>query len=114
MSCRLAGLDGTVVKRVGHGTFRYAEPGGSDAQLETGKVVGIKQVREEDGMMLITQEGMIIRLNVADVRQIGRSTQGVKLMDLDGTDKLVAMAKIVEKDNGEAEPEPEIGGEPVN
>jgi MOSC N-terminal beta barrel domain len=38
MSCRLAGLDGTVVKRVGMGPFDHAEPGGLDAQLETGKV----------------------------------------------------------------------------
>jgi len=91
---------------------------------KTGKVVGVKQAREEDGLMLITQEGKIIRLNVKDVRRIGRSTQGVKLMDLEGEDRLVAVAKIVERGpNGEDEadgegdaadkPEGELPG-PVN
>ena len=49
-----------------------------------------------EGLILITQAGMIIRLNVADVRLVGRSTQGVKLMDLDPEDRLVAVAKLAE------------------
>jgi DNA gyrase/topoisomerase IV subunit A len=48
--------------------------------------------------MLITQEGMIIRLNVSNVREVGRSAQGVKLMNLDPEDRIVAVAKLAEKD----------------
>jgi len=62
-------------------------------------------------MMLITQEGKIIRLNVSGVRVIGRSTQGVKLMDLDEEDRLVAAAKLAERDEELPEGEEGEGGE---
>ena len=64
---------------------------------KTGKVIGARQVRPQDGMMLITQEGKIIRINVDGVRVIGRSTQGVKLMDLEEGSRLVALAKVSER-----------------
>jgi DNA gyrase subunit A len=63
---------------------------------KTGEVVGVKQVREHDGMMLITQMGKIIRIGVGGVRIIGRSTMGVKLMDLDADDRLMAVAELAE------------------
>lgn len=65
---------------------------------KTGSVVGVKQAQPDDGMMLVTQEGKIIRISIEGVRVIGRSTQGVKLMDLDPEDRIVAIAKIVERD----------------
>ena len=65
---------------------------------KTGEVVGVKYVTPEEGLMLITQEGMIIRLNVSGVREVGRSAQGVKLMNLDPEDRIVAVAKLAEKD----------------
>jgi DNA gyrase subunit A len=65
---------------------------------KTGEVVGVKYVTPEEGLMLITQEGMIIRLNVSGVRQVDRSAQGVKLMNLDPEDRIVAVAKLAEKD----------------
>ncbi len=71
---------------------------------KTGQVLGAKQVTPEDGMMLITQEGKIIRINVDGVRVSGRATMGVKLMDLEGGDRLVAIAKLAERsddDDGE-------------
>ena len=67
---------------------------------KTGAVVGVKQVRDEDNLMLITQSGQIIRIHVGDIRVIGRSTQGVKVMDLEGEDRLVAVAKVAERENG--------------
>ena len=70
---------------------------------KTGEVIGVRQVSEEDGAMLITQEGKIIRIGVGGVSIIGRSTQGVKVMDLDKGDRLVALAKIVERDDDEEE-----------
>jgi DNA gyrase subunit A len=74
-------------------------------------------VVDSDEMMLITQEGKIIRISVEGVRVIGRATQGVKVMDLDKGDRLVAMAKVVERDeDGEGEAEDSEGSteEPVN
>jgi DNA gyrase subunit A len=89
---------------------------------KTGNVVGVKQVRDEDNLMLITQSGQIIRIHVGDIRVIGRSTQGVKVMDLEGEDRLVAIAKVAERDNGEGEADeggpalepPEPSETPVN
>jgi DNA gyrase subunit A len=65
---------------------------------KTGEVVGVKYVTPDEGLMLITQEGMIIRLNVSGVREVGRSAQGVRLMNLDPGDRIVAVAKLAEKD----------------
>jgi DNA gyrase subunit A len=64
---------------------------------KTGEVVGAKQVLPSEGLMLITKEGKIIRIGVEGVRVSGRSTQGVKLMDLDADDRLVAVAKLAER-----------------
>ncbi len=61
---------------------------------KTGEVVGARFVTGSDGLMLITQDGMIIRLNVSGVRLVGRSTQGVRLMNLHGEDRLVGIAKV--------------------
>ncbi|HEY9423113.1 MAG TPA: DNA gyrase subunit A [Thermoanaerobaculia bacterium] len=65
---------------------------------KTGEVVGVKQVVQTDGLMLITQDGMIIRLNVSGVREVGRSAQGVRLMNLYEEDRIVAVAKLAEQD----------------
>jgi len=70
---------------------------------KTGEVISAKHVTAGEGLILITQAGMIIRLSVADVRLVGRSTQGVKLMDLDPDDRLVAVAKLAEPAPSEAE-----------
>jgi DNA gyrase subunit A len=67
----------------------------------TGPVIGARQVVDGDEMMLITQEGKIIRISVDGVRVIGRATQGVKIMDLEGGDRLVATAKVMERDDDE-------------
>ena len=70
---------------------------------KTGPVIGVRQVTDDNGVMLITQGGKIIRINAADVSSIGRATQGVRVMDLRGSDEdmLVAIAKI---DETEEEP----------
>jgi len=64
----------------------------------TGRVVGVAQVLSGDQVMLMTQEGMLIRTAVDGIREIGRSTQGVKLIDLEGEDRLVAIAKVAERE----------------
>jgi DNA gyrase subunit A len=67
-----------------------------------GKVIGAQLVGAEDEMMLITTGGVLIRTRVAEVREQGRSTQGVRLINLDDGEKLAGLEKVVESDeNGE-------------
>jgi DNA gyrase subunit A len=67
-----------------------------------GQVVGVSYVEEGDEVLLITQQGMIIRMPTNDVRAIGRATQGVRLIEIEGDDKVVSVARLVEKDeNGD-------------
>ena len=64
-----------------------------------GKVVGITQVTDDDELMLITQQGKILRMASKDIRTIGRSTQGVRLIDIEGEDRAVSIARLAEKDD---------------
>ena len=64
-----------------------------------GLVVGVAFVEDGDALLLITQQGMILRMQVSDVRAIGRATQGVRLIDIDGEDKFVSIARLVEKED---------------
>ncbi len=68
-----------------------------------GKVIAIKAVNDDDELMLITQNGMMLRTDLTAVREIGRATQGVRLLRLDEGDKVVAAARIA-GDNGNDEP----------
>jgi DNA gyrase subunit A len=66
-----------------------------------GKVIGITQVHDDDELMLITQQGKILRMAAKDVRTIGRSTQGVRMIDIEGDDRAVSIARLAEKDEEE-------------
>jgi DNA gyrase subunit A len=67
-----------------------------------GPVVGVAYVQEGDELLVITQQGMILRLRTNDVRSIGRATQGVKLIDLEADDQVVSIARLVEKEEEDA------------
>ncbi len=67
---------------------------------KTGKVVGIDSVTDNDDLLMITSEGVVIRISAADVSTIGRSTGGVKLMRLDEGVKVVSGTKT-ERENEE-------------
>ena len=75
-----------------------------------GKVVAAHSVMEEDSLMLITANGKMIKMGIADMRIIGRATQGVRLINLGKDDKLVA-ATTVEPDDEAAEAEAETAPE---
>jgi DNA gyrase subunit A len=66
-----------------------------------GKVVGVKFLKGDEGVMLITEKGMIIRLNTGDISTIGRNTQGVRLIQLEEGDLLVSVARLAEREDGE-------------
>jgi DNA gyrase subunit A len=76
-----------------------------------GRVVGVKFIRGDEGVMLITGKGMIIRLNTADISTIGRNTQGVRLIQLEEGDQLVSVARLAEREEGEEPPGPPEAGD---
>jgi DNA gyrase subunit A len=75
---------------------------GLDIVKKNGPVLALLQVTEDDEIMLVTDRGKIIRLATQHIPIVGRVTQGVKLMDAEPEEKVVSVAKVVEKgDDGE-------------
>jgi DNA gyrase subunit A len=70
---------------------------------KTGDVVGALTVREVDEIMLITNKGQMVRTRVKEIRETGRNTMGVKLMDLRNGEKLQAIAPVVSQAEEEAQ-----------
>jgi DNA gyrase subunit A len=110
-------------KRTGLDEYRLQTRGGVGIiNIQTsdrnGKVVGIAYVGDDDELMIISQQGMIIRMRAGDVRTIGRATQGVRLIGIEEGDEVVAIAKLAEKEDdpdaasGDAEAGPEPEPEP--
>ena len=67
---------------------------------KTGKVVGVLSVKEDSDLMIVSQNGKIIRIESSTIRQAGRSTQGVRLVTLEEGDKVAAASVIPETENG--------------
>jgi DNA gyrase subunit A len=65
---------------------------------KTGGVIGALTVQDTDEIMLITFKGQMVRISVNGIREAGRNTQGVKLIDLEAEDKLQAIAKVISED----------------
>ena len=89
----------SVQHRGGKGNLYYRITG------KTGSIVSFKVVKPEEELMMITSSGIIIRMKVSDVSQIGRVTSGVKLMSLEDGVKVVSVAKIREEKVEEDDPE---------
>src|SRR4029079_7360175 len=68
-----------------------------------GEVVGVAYVQEDDEGLMITQQGMIIRMPTKGVRAIGRATQGVRLIEVEGDDKVVSVARLLDKEEEPAD-----------
>jgi DNA gyrase subunit A len=86
-------------KRTDLDEYRIQSRGGkgiltSKITNRTGELVGMKIVKENDEIMLINTSGIIIRINVNEISELGRSTQGVKVMRVDESDSIVSIAKI--------------------
>ncbi|HDH50548.1 MAG TPA: DNA gyrase subunit A, partial [Nitrospirae bacterium] len=69
---------------------------------KNGRVVGVLKVTDDDEIIIIGSSGKLIRTKASNIRTIGRSTQGVKLMDLAKQDKVVSIGRVVEKDDDES------------
>ena len=70
---------------------------------KTGTVVGTKAVNEDNEMLMITTEGIMIRIQCAEISILGRITSGVKLMNMDNNITVASIAKVREEDLGETE-----------
>jgi DNA gyrase subunit A len=68
---------------------------------KTGYVIGVKSVTDEHEVMRITDKGIIIQIRANDVSNIGRITMGVKIMNLDKGSKIVKIAKVRDRIDGE-------------
>ncbi len=95
--------EGGYGKRTPVGEFRLQSRGGFGIILmklteRTGAVAGIRHVHDEDDVLLVTAQGMLIRTRAAEIRRTGRAAQGVRLIAVNGDDRVVAVAKLAERD----------------
>ena len=70
---------------------------------KTGQLSTIKQVEGDEDLMIITREGITIRMNVTGISTLGRNTQGVRLIRIRSNDKIASVAKVIESDEEESE-----------
>jgi DNA gyrase subunit A len=108
--------EGGYGKRTPVGEYRIQGRGGKGiisvkTTERNGLAVGFLQVRDGDEIMLIAAQGKVLRCKVEDIREIGRNTQGVRILDLDGEgDRVVGVARlaeVVEREDAAPEDTPE-------
>ncbi len=92
--------------------YRVTNRGGKGVKTlnitdKTGAVIAVKDVTDSDDLMIINRSGVIIRMAVANLRVMGRATQGVRLIKIDDGDSIAAVAKV------DVEVAPENGEEPI-
>lgn len=94
-----------VVSEKGYGkrsevdNYRITNRGGKGVKTlniteKTGKLISIKNVTDDDDLMIINKSGITIRMSVSDLRVMGRATQGVRLIRIDKGDEIAAVAKV--------------------
>jgi DNA gyrase subunit A len=113
-------------KRSSLDDYRTTNRGGKGVKTlsiteKTGELVSIKNVSDLDDLMIINKSGIAIRMDVADLRVMGRATQGVKLINLKGSDTIAAVAKVMKDDeeitevtDGEDQPATDLNTEENN
>ncbi len=103
-----------VVSEKGYGKrseleeYRVTNRGGKGVKTinvtdKTGQLVAIKSVTDENDLMIITKNGITIRMNVSDLRVMGRATQGVRLINIQDNDGIAAVTKVAHEDENESE-----------
>ncbi len=109
----VAGENG-IGKRTDAEEYRIQSRGGKGVITmktteRTGGVVGALTVHDDDEIMLITTKGQMVRTFVKDIREAGRNTQGVKLIELEADDKLQAIAPVISEERGDSAAEAGTG-----
>jgi DNA gyrase subunit A len=101
-----------VVSEKGYGKrssledYRITNRGGKGVKTlsitdKTGNLIAIKNVTDDNELMIINKAGIVIRLDVSDLRTMGRATQGVRLINLKGNDEIAAVAKVEKDDDSD-------------
>lgn len=93
-------------KRTDIEDYRVTNRGGKGVKTinvtdKTGELVAIKDVTDNDDLMIINKSGIVIRIGVSDLRVMGRATQGVRLITLKGEDSIASIAKVEHEDEEE-------------
>jgi DNA gyrase subunit A len=104
-------------KRTPISEFRIQKRGGYGMRLvrltdKNGVVAAIRHVHEDDEILIVTEGGMLIRMNAGEIRQIGRSTQGVRLIRLKEDDRVVSVARADANDEPVGEDEADTTNDP--
>ncbi|MBK9283455.1 MAG: DNA gyrase subunit A [Sphingobacteriaceae bacterium] len=99
--------------------YRITNRGGKGVKTinitdKTGNLVGIQSVTDDDDLMIITKNGITIRLNINTLRVMGRATQGVKLINISDTDEIAAVTKVQREEEVENNDTNENGENPEN
>ena len=99
-------------KRTGLNEYRSQSRGGVgiisiQTTTRNGRVAGIVYVEDEDELMLITQQGKVLRMETRHIRPIGRSTQGVRLIEIEDQDLVVSLARLSEVSGDQETADPE-------
>ncbi len=81
---------------------------------KTGKLIALKEVSDNDDLMIITEKGKIIRMHSKDIRSMGRNTQGVRMMRLGGTDHISGITRVVSDDEADTARKVGENGEEVD
>jgi DNA gyrase subunit A len=94
--------------------YRVQGRGGSGVMTmkiteKNGPIVAVRQVTDEDDVILASDKGKVIRTRVSEISEVGRVAQGVRLINLEDSERVAAVAKIVEKDEETPTPPPATG-----
>jgi DNA gyrase subunit A len=103
-----------LVDEDGEDVYRITNRGGKGVKTlniteKTGALISINAVTDEDDLMIINKSGLTIRMEVSDLRVMGRATQGVRLINIKGNDSIAAVTKVMKEDEVE-----EVEGEIVD
>jgi DNA gyrase subunit A len=103
-----------LVDEDGEDVYRITNRGGKGVKTlniteKTGALISINAVTDEDDLMIINKSGLTIRMEVSDLRVMGRATQGVRLINIKGNDSIAAVTKVMKEDEVE-----EVAGEIVD
>jgi DNA gyrase subunit A len=95
-----------VVDEDGEDVYRITNRGGKGVKTlniteKTGQLISINDVTDEDDLMIINKSGLTIRMKVSDLRVMGRATQGVRLINIKGSDSIAAVTKVLREDEDE-------------
>lgn len=108
-----------LVDEDGEDVYRITNRGGKGVKTlnitdKTGQLIAINAVTDEDDLMIINKSGLTIRMRVDDLRVMGRATQGVRLINIKGTDSIAAVTKVLREEESDEIIEGEENGTEID